>query len=110
MGIGASLFLIALGAILTFALDVSISGLDLDVVGWILMVVGALGMVLTLTIWSSRRRPAVTTAPTERRVIEETRDTAKGGAWTGPALRHAHTVPPAGSENSGSSGEPTRKT
>ncbi|MEU7820752.1 DUF6458 family protein [Catellatospora sp. NPDC049133] len=79
MGIGASLFLIALGAILTFALDVSISGLDLDVVGWILMVVGALGMVLTLTIWSSRRRPAVTTAPTERRVIEETRDTVPPG-------------------------------
>ncbi|WP_155375339.1 DUF6458 family protein [Catellatospora vulcania] len=76
MGIGASLFLIALGAILTFALDVSISGLDLDVVGWILMVVGAVGMVLTLTIWSSRSRSrsVVTTAPAERQVIEETRD------------------------------------
>ncbi|WP_144123718.1 DUF6458 family protein [Catellatospora sichuanensis] len=79
MGIGASLFLIALGAILTFALDVSISGLDLDVVGWILMVVGVLGMVLTLTIWSSRRRSVVTTAPTEHRVIEETRDTTPPG-------------------------------
>ncbi|GAB4050787.1 DUF6458 family protein [Catellatospora paridis] len=79
MGIGASLFLIAFGAILTFALDVSISGLDLDVVGWILMVVGVVGMVLTLTIWSSRRRSVVTTAPVERQVIEETRDPVPPG-------------------------------
>ncbi|MEV0459934.1 DUF6458 family protein [Catellatospora methionotrophica] len=78
MGIGASLFLIALGAILTFALDVSISGLDLDVVGWILMVVGVVGMVLTLTIWSGRRRSVVTTTPVERQVIEENRPVPPG--------------------------------
>ena len=53
MGIGVSLFLIALGAVLTFATDVSLSGLSLDVVGVILMVVGALGLVLSMIFWSS---------------------------------------------------------
>jgi len=56
MGIGVSLFLIALGAILTFATNASISGLDLDVVGIVLMVVGILGLVMTLLIWGPRRR------------------------------------------------------
>ena len=51
MGIGASLFLIAVGAILTFAVDASISGLDIGVVGVILMIVGALGLVLTMLFW-----------------------------------------------------------
>lgn len=56
MTIGVSIFLIAIGAILTFATDVSVSGLDLDVVGIILMLVGILGLVLTLVIWGPRRR------------------------------------------------------
>jgi hypothetical protein len=60
MGIGASIFLIAVGAILTFALDVSVGGINLDVVGWILMVVGVLGVILTLTVWGPRRREVVT--------------------------------------------------
>jgi len=58
MGIGASIFLIALGAILTFATDVSVSGLDLDVVGVVLMLAGGLGLVMTLLIWGPRRRAA----------------------------------------------------
>ena len=58
MGIGVSIFLIALGAILTFATDVSVSGLDLDVVGVALMLAGALGLVMTLLIWGPRRRAA----------------------------------------------------
>lgn len=56
MGIGASIFLIAVGAILTFALDLNISGVDLDIVGWILMAVGVLGLIVTLAIWLPRRR------------------------------------------------------
>jgi uncharacterized membrane protein YqiK len=67
MGIAVSLFLFALGAILTFATNVSISGLDLDVVGVVLMLVGAVGFVLTLMVWASRRR--VRTAPAEE-VVE----------------------------------------
>jgi hypothetical protein len=53
MGIGISLFLIAAGAILAFAVDASVSGLDLDAVGWILMGVGALGLILSMVFWSS---------------------------------------------------------
>ncbi|HEY3187328.1 MAG TPA: DUF6458 family protein [Solirubrobacteraceae bacterium] len=60
MGIGASIFLIAVGAILTFALNVSIGALDLDVVGWILMAAGVLGLVLTAIVWGPRRRAVVT--------------------------------------------------
>ena len=77
MGIGVSVFLIALGAILTFALDLQVGVLDIDVVGWILMVVGAIGLIVTLIIWGGRRREVVTTAPTEPteyRRVEERRD------------------------------------
>lgn len=56
MGIGGSIFLIALGAILTFATNVTVSGLDLNVVGIILMIVGALGLVLFLLVWGPRTR------------------------------------------------------
>lgn len=57
MGIGGSVALLALGAILTFALDVRVGWLDLDVVGWILMVAGAVGLILTMTVWNRRTRP-----------------------------------------------------
>lgn len=56
MGIGVSIFLIALGAIITFATNVTVAGLNLDVVGVILMVVGALGLAVTLLVWGPRRR------------------------------------------------------
>jgi len=46
MTIGSSLFLLAVGAILRFAVSDSIEGIDLSVVGLILMIVGAIGLVL----------------------------------------------------------------
>ena len=65
MGIFASVLLIAAGAILTFALNVSVGWLDLDVVGWILMGAGALGLLFITLIWKPRNRPAIPTdAPT----------------------------------------------
>jgi hypothetical protein len=69
MGIAVSLFLFALGAILTFATDVSVSGLDLNVVGVVLMLVGVVGFVLTLVVWRPRRR-LVRTAPPADVVVE----------------------------------------
>lgn len=51
MGIGVSVFLLAIGAILTFAVDLSVSGLDLATVGVILMVVGAIGLVTSMLIF-----------------------------------------------------------
>jgi hypothetical protein len=74
MGIGVSLFLIALGAVLTFATDVSLSGLSLDVVGVILMVVGALGLVMTLLVWGPRRRVAPATEVVEERPVAPRRE------------------------------------
>ncbi len=53
MGIGVSLLLIAVGAILIWAVDVSVSGLELTTVGWILLIVGAIGILLSLIFWSS---------------------------------------------------------
>ncbi|MFC0528611.1 DUF6458 family protein [Phytohabitans kaempferiae] len=71
MGIGASVFLIALGAILAFAVNASVGGLDLDVVGWILMGAGLLGLVVTMMIWGNRRRAVVTEEPATYRRVEE---------------------------------------
>ena len=51
MGIGVSVFLLAIGAILAFAVDVTVSGLELDTIGIILMIVGAIGLVTSLAIF-----------------------------------------------------------
>src|SRR6478609_2140995 len=53
MGIGVSLLLIAIGAILTWAVSADVSGVDLNTVGIILMVVGAAGALISLVFWSS---------------------------------------------------------
>jgi hypothetical protein len=53
MGIGVSLLLIAAGAILIWAVNTSVSGVDLVAVGWILLIVGALGALLSMIFWSS---------------------------------------------------------
>ena len=53
MGIGVSLVLVAAGAILTWAVDATVSGLNIHTVGVILMVVGAIGFVLSLVFWST---------------------------------------------------------
>ncbi|MBD0349139.1 MAG: hypothetical protein ICV59_08300 [Thermoleophilia bacterium] len=53
MGVGVSIFLIAVGAILAFAVSAEVSGLDIEVIGWILLVIGILGLVLSVIFWSS---------------------------------------------------------
>ena len=53
MGISASIFLIVVGAILAFAVTTEVSGVDIATVGWILMIVGLLGLLLSLVFWSS---------------------------------------------------------
>ena len=62
MGIGTSLFLIAAGAILRFAVTESISGVELATVGLILMIVGILGLLISLfLLMAPRRRETVVT-------------------------------------------------
>lgn len=53
MGLGVSLFLIAIGAILTWAVEADVSGIEVQTVGVILMIVGAIGFLLSLLFWSS---------------------------------------------------------
>jgi uncharacterized protein DUF6458 len=61
MGIGTSLFLIAAGAILYFAVDATISGLEIATVGIILMVIGVVGLLISLFMIGSARRDGRTT-------------------------------------------------
>ena len=77
MGIGVAVFLIAVGAILTFALETEVSGIDLDTVGIILMIVGALGLAVTLMVFGTGRRRVVTEQVVETEPIQRTtrRDT-----------------------------------
>ena len=53
MATGISLFFLAVGAILTFAVETSVEGIDLDTIGVILMVIGLLGMLFSLVLWDS---------------------------------------------------------
>lgn len=56
MGIGVSVFLLAAGAILTFALERDAEGINLDTVGIILMVVGVIGLLFTMLVWNTPNR------------------------------------------------------
>ena len=77
MGIGASIFMLALGAIITFAFNIRVGWLDLDIVGWVLMGAGALGLIMSLAIFNRRRttvvqQPTTISRPTTtERVVEE---------------------------------------
>ena len=75
MSIGASIFLLVVGAILTFAVNVTTSGFNINTVGIILMVAGVVGLLLSLLFWSSfspyRRRRSV--GYPDERVVEERR-------------------------------------
>ena len=53
MGIGVSLLLIAIGAVLIWAVNATVSGIELVTIGWILLIVGAVGALLSLIFWSS---------------------------------------------------------
>ncbi|MGW5556598.1 DUF6458 family protein [Micromonospora sp. NPDC003944] len=71
MGIGGSIFLIALGAIFAFAVEADLGWLNLAVVGWVLMLAGVAGLLATLYFWSSRRRTVVAAPVREERVVAD---------------------------------------
>ena len=74
MGIGTSILLIAIGAILKFAVTASVSGISLATVGVILMIVGAVGLLISLVMLSSvRDRRAAVAEPVARPVVRERR-------------------------------------
>lgn len=53
MGMGVSLLLVAAGAILVWAVNATVSGVELTTIGWILLIVGAVGALFSLMFWSS---------------------------------------------------------
>lgn len=65
MRLGTSIFLIAVGAVLALAVTVSVSGIDLRTVGWILLVVGALGVVLEFALFRPRTRRTTSVTSTD---------------------------------------------
>ena len=56
MSIGAALFMIAVGAILRYAVSDSIEGVDLPTIGLILMIIGALGLIISLVMYATATR------------------------------------------------------
>jgi beta-lactamase regulating signal transducer with metallopeptidase domain len=73
MGVGVSLLLIAGGAILAWAVNVTTTGVNVNTIGYILLVVGIIGLLLSLVFWSSWAGPGYFTRTDRprRRVIEE---------------------------------------
>ena len=78
MGIGTSIFLIALGAILRYAVTAEVSGIEIATVGTILLIVGIIGLLISLlyaTIWADRTREVAAertvAGPGEREVVRE---------------------------------------
>ena len=66
VGIGMSIFLIAAGAILRYAVTITISGIELQTVGLILMIVGIIGLVISLFVEFGTGRTRPDEAPTRR--------------------------------------------
>ena len=73
MGIGTSLFLLAVGAILYFAVNADISGLEISTIGLILMVVGVIGLLISLFYANlfTRDRTAAGGAVVERERVRD---------------------------------------
>ena len=57
MGLGVGLILSAVGAVLAFAVNATVSGVDIHTIGWILLIVGIIGIVLSMIFWSSWAGP-----------------------------------------------------
>ena len=57
MGIGTSIVVMAIGAIMTFAVETdSSNGFNINTAGIILMILGAIGLLVSLAVWGPRRR------------------------------------------------------
>lgn len=69
MGIGISIFLLAIGAILAFAVSASVEGANLETIGVILMVVGGIGLLWSLLATNTWGRDRDTTVVREREVL-----------------------------------------
>ena len=75
MGVGASLILIAVGAVLAWAVNVTTSGFNVNTIGYILLSVGIIGLILSMIFWSTWAGPGYFTRERaggrRRTVVEE---------------------------------------
>ena len=80
MGLGVGLILAAVGAVLAFAVNATVTGVDIHTIGWILLIVGIVGILLSLIFWSSSAGPGGLAAAVRTTYVDE------GPADPGPPL------------------------
>ena len=66
MGLGVGILLAAVGAVLAFAVTKDVNGVNIHTVGWILLIVGILGVALSMIFWSSWAGPGYFTSSRRR--------------------------------------------
>ena len=71
MGLGVGFLLAAVGAVLAFAVNATVSGVNIHAVGWILLIVGIVGVVLSMIFWSSWAGPGYFTSRRRTTVVDE---------------------------------------
>jgi uncharacterized protein DUF6458 len=71
MGLGVGILLAAAGAVLAFAVNATVSGVNIHAVGWILLIVGIVGILLSMIFWSSWAGPGYFTRGGSRRTYVE---------------------------------------
>jgi hypothetical protein len=71
MGLGVGILLAAVGAVLAFAVSATVSGVNIHAVGWILLIVGIFGVVLSMIFWSSWAGPGYFSSRRRTTYIDE---------------------------------------
>jgi lysylphosphatidylglycerol synthetase-like protein (DUF2156 family) len=71
MGLGVGLVLAAIGAVLAFAVTDTVSGVNIHAIGWIVLIVGIVGIVLSLVFWSSWAGPGYWTTRRRMTYVDE---------------------------------------
>lgn len=71
MGLGVGILLAAVGAVLAFAVDATVSGVNIHAVGWILLIVGIVGILLSMIFWSSWAGPGYFSSGRRRTYVDE---------------------------------------
>ena len=71
MGIGLGLLLAAAGAVLAFAVNKQVSGVNVHAIGWILLIVGIVGVALSMIFWSSWAGPGYWSSRRRTTVVED---------------------------------------
>jgi Domain of unknown function (DUF6458) len=71
MGLGVGILLAAVGAVLAFAVSATVSGVNIHAVGWILLIVGIVGILLSMIFWSSWMGPGYWTGGRRSRYVDE---------------------------------------